>query len=91
MCVCVSVSCAVGLSVAYAVRLNGLPEAPEAKFCQKFLTCERVISPLPANTLVHTLQTVDKCGLDSGRGLGLLEKPFGSVVLGSLVEKFHCT
>lgn len=37
--------------------------------------------PTPPNTLVHSPQRVE------GRALGLLEKPFESVVLGSSMKK----
>lgn len=69
-------------------RSGGLPEAAEADALAKGSLPVKESDPLPAKTLVHTLQMTDKCGFDQileGRELGLLEKPFGSMVHGSLV------
>lgn len=69
------------------VRSGGPPEAAEADSFAKGSLPMKESAPLPAKTLVHTLQMTDKCGFDQIREgeLGLLEKPFGSVVHGSLV------
>lgn len=69
-------------------RSGGLPEAAEADGLAKGSLPVKESAPLAAETLVHTLRMTDKCGFDQileGRELGLLEKPFGSMVHGSLV------
>lgn len=76
------------IRVTNVVSSDGLPEAAEADSFAKGSLPIKESAPLPTKTLVHTLQMTDKCGFDQileGRELGLLEKPFGSMVHGSLV------
>lgn len=58
LCLCYLCLC---VCVAHVVGLNGLPEVNS--FTKAFLPFKESAQS-PPNTLVHTLQTVVKCGLD---------------------------